>query len=220
MFWKISSVEPANLFIKLSRLAGLSEAGARRRNPERSEGSLVLSCFSDPACRNPERSEGSLTLVLLDFSLWAPPLDANPSEFSLVRKMRQSMVDDVRRRCYSCKVPRVKSGLPVCGWFSSMRARVEGAEKKQLSFRDPRLRKETPSGDALAETSCAHLHPFGRLCGTVRAKRSTSRGWLSGLVPPSSAFSLNGTPKFLAGVVRGEKHGWSIAIQPLNQGKA
>jgi hypothetical protein len=33
-------------------------------------------------------------------------------------------------------------------------------------------------------------------------------------------FSLNGTPKFLAGVVRGEKHGWSIAIQPLNQGKA
>jgi hypothetical protein len=42
----------------------------------------------------------------------------------------------------------------------------------------------------------------------------------AGLVPPSSAFSLNGTPKFLAGVVRGEKHGWSIAIQPLNQGKA
>jgi small subunit ribosomal protein S12 len=41
-----------------------------------------------------------------------------------------------------------------------------------------------------------------------------------GLVPPSSAFCVNGTPKFLAGVVRGETYGWSIAIQPLNQGKA
>jgi hypothetical protein len=130
---------------------------------------------SEPA----ERSEGSLTSILLSFYLWGARLSSNPSEFSLVRKMRQSMVDDVPHRCYSYKVPRVKSGLPVRGWFSSRaRACVEGAEKKQLSFRDPRLRKETPSGDALAETSCAHLHPFGRLCGTVRAKRSTSRGWL------------------------------------------
>jgi hypothetical protein len=43
----------------------------------------------------------------------------------------------------------------------------------------------------------------------------------AGLVPPSSAFSLNGTPKFLAEVVGGGKHGWLIkAIQPLKSGKS
>ena len=62
MFWKISSVEAANLFIKLSRLAGVSEAGARRRNPERSEGSSVLLLFFRAQPRNPERSEGSPVL--------------------------------------------------------------------------------------------------------------------------------------------------------------
>ena len=86
-------------------------------------------------------------------------------KFALVRKMRQSMVDDVPHRCYSCKVPRVKSGLPVRGWFSSRaRACVEGAEKKQLSFRDPRLRKETPSGTPSLKRPA---HTFIRLEGYV-----------------------------------------------------
>ena len=110
MFWKISSVEAANLFIKLSRLAGVSEAGARRRNPERSEGSPVLSCFSGPnaeipslardlshVCpailsrlagvseagarrRNPERSEGSSVLFLF---FRAQPRNPERSEGSL-----------------------------------------------------------------------------------------------------------------------------------------
>jgi hypothetical protein len=75
-------------------------------------------------------AQRDLSPCSLDSYLLAPPLDANPSEFSLVRRMRQRMVDDVPHRCYSCKVPRVKSGLPVRGWFFfCAHARMEDAEK-------------------------------------------------------------------------------------------
>jgi len=52
------------LFDNLRRLAGVSGAGARCRNPERSEGSgnftrLAVVSGAGARCRNPERSEGS-----------------------------------------------------------------------------------------------------------------------------------------------------------------
>jgi hypothetical protein len=68
---------------------------------------------------------------------------------------------------------------------------------------------------------CAHLPPFGRLCGAKLTKRSTSQVFEFGLGATVVADqSETGNQKSLTGFVRGEKHGWRIASQTLKQGKS
>jgi len=89
---------------------------------------------------------------------------------------------------YIKKVPRVHFGLVCTLRICSLRVLRLRSFFKRVA--EPQLYVFRNFGDALAEMPCAHLSPVGRLCGARLTKRSTSR--VSGLVPPSSLFSLNG----------------------------
>ena len=73
--------------------------------------------------------------------------------------MRGRVVDDVQLSCYYQKVPRVKSGLHVCGSLlccaTCVAQQVPG--KPWLSFEEVRTRSKVATEDALAETSCENL---------------------------------------------------------------
>ena len=67
---------------------------------------------------------------------------AGEREMTPLSEMRPQVVDDVQVPCYYQKVPRVKSGLPVCGslicW--AVCAGIRLREKPWLSSEEIRLR--------------------------------------------------------------------------------
>src|SRR5580693_2844180 len=98
MNWKTCSVEAGDGIGKLRRLAGVSEAGARSRNPERSEGSLH---------RRQIRLRG-FGGSALNFLAIRPR----------VTGMQKHGLTMFAKTCYSSLVPRVHPGLQCAVGFA------------------------------------------------------------------------------------------------------
>ena len=96
--WKISSVEAANLFGKLSRFAGVR---ARRRNPEQSEGSQRAALrASEPAGETPNKVRDlrirSRTRRRMRETQAYPALTCRvTNSLAVLNGMLQTLVDDV-----------------------------------------------------------------------------------------------------------------------------